>query len=74
MEPMILVSRKGENIFLTIKGEINSKSTGELLVAVRKLLITSLKCAAPGTRVTYCVKTRAILDLGKISSFSAGNR
>jgi hypothetical protein len=68
MGPRIAICRKGENIFLTIEGEFNCESSRELLSAVRHLLMTSLKCVAPGSRVTYCLKTRGKVDPGKIAS------
>ncbi len=69
MGPRVSVRRKGENIYLTIEGEFNHKSFRELLATVQQLLMTSLKCATPGSPVTYCLKTRGKVDLEKISHF-----
>ncbi|MFZ5447840.1 MAG: hypothetical protein ACOZFS_04295 [Thermodesulfobacteriota bacterium] len=69
MEPKISVCRKGEEIFLTIEGDFNPESSQEFLRLVRQLLTISLKCAEPGSQVTYCLKTRGKVDLGKIAQF-----
>jgi hypothetical protein len=67
MGPRVSLCRKGENIFLTIEGEISNESMEELFVVVRQLLLTSLKCIAPGSRVTYSLKTRSTLDLKRMT-------
>ena len=59
MEPKVSVCRKGESIYLTVMGQIDDHSSYELLAVVRQLLQTSLKCAAPGSQVTYWLKTRS---------------
>ena len=69
MGPRVSVRRKGENIYLTIEGEFNYESSRELLAVVQQLLMTSLKCAMPGSQVTYCLKTRGKVDLEKIAHF-----
>ena len=69
MGPRVSVRRKGENISLTIEGEFNYQSSRELLAVVQRLLLTSLKCATPGSPVTYCLKTRGRVDLEKIAPF-----
>jgi hypothetical protein len=69
MGPRVSVCRKGKDIFLTIKGEINFESSLELLAVVRQLLNTLRKCAAPEDRVSYCLKTRATIDLEKMAHF-----
>jgi hypothetical protein len=69
MAPRISVCRKGEDIFLTIEGGFTGESLQELLLAVRKLLLTSLKCATPGSQVTFCLKTRGKVDLDKMFYF-----
>lgn len=66
MAPRISVRRKGDDIFLTIKGGFTDGSFQDLLLVVRKLLMTSLKCAAPGSQVTYSLKTRGKVDLEKM--------
>ena len=67
MGPRVSVRRKGENIYLTIEGEFNHESYRELLTVVQKLLMTSLKCATPGSPVTYCLTTRGKVDLEKLA-------
>lgn len=67
MGPRVSVCRKGENIFLTIEGDINFDSSQELLAVVRQLMNTLMKCAAPETRMNYRLKTRATVDLDKIA-------
>ena len=69
MGPRVSVCRKGENIFLTIEGETNGESLEELFAVVRQLLLTSLKCIAPGASVTYSLKTRGTVDLEKMTQF-----
>jgi hypothetical protein len=69
MGPRVSVCRKGKNIFLTIKGEINFESSLELLAVVRQLLNILRKCAAPEDRVSYCLKTRTTIDLEKMAHF-----
>jgi len=66
MAPRISVCRKGEDIFLTIEGGFTDESFQELLLVVRQLLMTSLKCATPGSQVTFSLKTRGKVDLEKM--------
>jgi hypothetical protein len=70
MAPRISVRRKGDNIFLTIEGAFNCDSFQELLSVVRQLLMTSLKCATPGSQLTYCLKTRGEVDFDKLAHFN----
>jgi hypothetical protein len=67
MGPRIAVYRKGENLFLSLEGEFNHKSFQEMLSVVRQMLMTLLKCAAPGSQVTYSFKTRGKVDLEKLA-------
>ena len=69
MGPKVSVCRKGDDIFLSIEGEFNNESSQELLSIVRQLLITSLKCAAPGSQVTYSLKTHGKVNLEKMAQF-----
>jgi hypothetical protein len=69
MAPRISVCRKGDDIFLTIEGGFTDESFQELLLAVRQLLMTSLKCATPGSQVTFSLKTRGKVDLEKMFHF-----
>jgi hypothetical protein len=69
MTPRISVCRKGDDIFLTIEGGFTDESFQELLLAVRQLLLTSLKCATPGSQVTFSLKTRGKVDLEKMFHF-----
>jgi hypothetical protein len=73
MGPRVSVCRKGENIFLTIEGDINFDSSQELLAVVRQLMNTLMKCAAPETRMNYRLKTRATVDLDKIAQVQEAN-
>ena len=66
MAPRISVCRKGDDIFLTIEGGFTDESFQELLLVVRQLLMTSLKCATPGSQVTFSLKTRGKVDLDKM--------
>jgi len=67
MTPRISVCRKSEDIFLTIEGDFNHESFQEMLSAVRQLLMMSLKCAAPGSQLTYSFKTCGKVDLNKMA-------
>jgi hypothetical protein len=73
MGPRVSVCRKGENIFLTIEGDINFDSSQELLAVVRQMMNTLMKCAAPETRMNYRLKTRATVDLDKIAQVQEEN-
>lgn len=67
MGPKVSVCRKGDDIFLSIEGEFNNESSKELLSILRQLLMTSLKCASPGSQVTYSLKTRGKVNLEKLT-------
>jgi hypothetical protein len=54
---------------MTIEGEFNHESSRNLLAVVQKLLLTSLKCATPGSHLTFCLKTRGKVDPEKIALF-----
>ncbi len=66
MAPRISVCRKGDDIFLTVKGDFTDESFQELLLVVRQLLLTSLKCATPGSQVAFNLKTRGKVDIEKM--------
>jgi hypothetical protein len=69
MGPRISVYRKGDDIFVTIEGDFNNESSQELVWVVRQMLKTSLQCAAPGSQVTYSLKTHSKVDLEKMAQF-----
>jgi hypothetical protein len=69
MGPKVSVCRKGDDIFLSIEGDFTDESSQELLSTMRQLITTSLKCAAPGSRVSYSLKTRGKVNLEKIAEF-----
>jgi hypothetical protein len=69
MGPKVSVRRKGSDIFLAIEGEFDHTSSQELLSIMRQLLLTSLKCATPGSKLTYSFKTRGQVNLEKIAQF-----
>jgi hypothetical protein len=69
MRPKVSVCRKGEDVFLSIEGEFDHESSQELLSIMRQFLMTSLKCAAPGSKLTYSLKTRGRVNLEKIAQF-----
>jgi hypothetical protein len=75
MEPKVSVCRKGESIYLTVTGQIDEHySSQELLGVMRQLLQTSLKCAAPGSQVTYWIKTRASVAPENVQAVSNNQR
>jgi hypothetical protein len=63
----ITVSRKGNDIYLTIKGDVTADSARDLLGALRNLLTMSLKCIPAGSQVTVTLKTRGTVDLSKLT-------
>jgi hypothetical protein len=69
MEPRFSVCRKGDDIFLTIEGEVNHGSSQELFWMVRQLVMTSLKYIVPGSQMTYSFKARGKVDLEKLAQF-----
>lgn len=59
----ISVNRKGEDLFFTMEGDFNDHSSQEVIDALKKLVMTLLKCAAPASQVVYTFKTRSKVDL-----------
>ncbi len=43
MRPTVSVCRKGDDLYLTLEGDFNHISSQQLLQALRKLVVTSLK-------------------------------
>jgi len=69
MAPKISVCRRSDDILLTIEGGCDSESFQEVLSVVRQLLVRLLRCAAPGSPLTYSFKTRGKIDLEKMAHF-----
>jgi hypothetical protein len=65
MGPTVSVCRKGDDLYLTLEGDFNHYSSPQLLQALRKLVLTSLKCFAADSPVTFTFKTRGKVDLKK---------
>jgi hypothetical protein len=62
MRPTVSVCRKGENLYLTLEGDLNQISSQQLLEALRKLVTTSLKCFTPDSPVAFTFKTQGKVD------------
>jgi hypothetical protein len=57
MGPTVSVCRKGDDLYLTLEGDFNHISSQQLLQALRKLVVTSLKCFAADSPVAFTFKT-----------------
>ena len=66
MEPTVSVCRKGEDLYLTLEGDFNHLSSQQLLLALRKLVGTSLKCFAADSPVAFTFKTHGKVGLKKM--------
>jgi hypothetical protein len=62
MGPTVSVCRKGDNLYLTLEGYFNQISSQQLLQALRKLVVTSLKCFAADSPVGFTFKTHGKVD------------
>jgi hypothetical protein len=62
MKPTVSVCRKGENLYLTLEGDLNQISSQQLLEALRKLVTTSLKCFTADSPVAFTFKTHGKVD------------
>jgi hypothetical protein len=67
MGPRITVCRKGDDIYLTLKGDLTVDSSPQLLGALRNLLIMSLQCTTAGSQVIVTLKTRGKLDSKRLA-------
>jgi hypothetical protein len=65
MGPEISVCRKGDRVYLKIMGEICLQTSDELLHAVRKMMLASLKFSIPGSTVSCTFQTKAKVKLGQ---------
>jgi hypothetical protein len=62
MGPTVSVCRKGEDLYLTLEGDFNQISSQQLLQALRKLVVTSLKCFAADSPAAFTFKTHGKVD------------
>jgi hypothetical protein len=62
MKPTVSVCRKGEDLYLTLEGNFDQISSQQLLQALRKLVMTSLKCFAADSPVAFTFKTHGKVD------------
>lgn len=62
MGPTVSVCRKGADLYLTLEGDFNQISSQQLLQALRKLVITSLKCFAADSPAAFTFKTHGKVD------------
>ena len=65
MGPTVSVCRKGDDLYLTLEGDFNHTSSQQLLQSLRKLMMTSLKCAAPDSPVAFSFKTHGKVERKK---------
>jgi hypothetical protein len=65
MGPTVSVCRKGDDLYLTLEGDFNQISSQQLLQALRKLVITSLKCFAADSPAAFTFKTHGKVDPAK---------
>ena len=68
MEPTVSVHRKGDDVCLILKGDLNHISSQQLLQALKKLVATSLKCFAADCPAAFTFKTYGKVDLKKTAS------
>jgi hypothetical protein len=57
--PKISVCRKGDNVYLKLMGDISPHSSEELLHAVKKMVLASLRFSSPGSKVSCTFTTQA---------------
>jgi hypothetical protein len=62
MRPTVSVCRKGDDLYLTLEGDFNHISSQQLLQALRKLVMTSLKCFSADSPVAFTFKTHGKVD------------
>jgi hypothetical protein len=62
MRPTVSVCRKGDDLYLTLEGDFTHISSQQLLQALRKLVMTSLKCFAADSPVAFTFKTHGKVD------------
>jgi hypothetical protein len=67
MEPTISVCRKGDEVYLTLEGNFYDASSQLMLQAMRRMVMTMLKCTAPESPVAYTFKTHGKVNLKKAS-------
>jgi len=65
MEPTISVYRKGEDLYLTLEGEVSGTSSQHLFEALKKAVMTSLKCVAPDSSISYLFRTHGNVNFKK---------
>lgn len=65
MKPKISVRRKRDNVYLKLMGNFSTHSSGELLHALKKLVLASLEFSHPDSDVSFIFKTHAKVSLGK---------
>lgn len=62
MEPRISICRRGENLYLKLKGNFNRSDSEEILRAVRRLVGISLQSSSPNTQVFFTFQTFAKIE------------
>lgn len=72
MGPKISVRRKGNNVYLKLMGDLSLNSSEELLHAVKKIMLASLRFSSPGTKVSCTFKTQAKVSFGSRRRGSPG--
>ena len=57
MEPTISVCRKGDDLYLTLEGDFHHISSQQLFQALKRFMLTSLKCFAADSPGAFSFKT-----------------
>ncbi len=59
MQPQLTISRKRENLYLKLTGNLNETSSEEILLAIKRLVHTSLQFSASEGQVEFTFQTHA---------------
>jgi hypothetical protein len=65
MRPKVSIYRKGNDLYLTLEGDYDHISSQELFQALRKMVVTSLKCFSADSPVAFTFKTHGKVESGK---------
>ncbi len=67
MDPKISVRRKGDHVYVKLMEDVSSNSSEELLHAVKKMVLASLKFSSPGSKVSCTFTTQAKVNIGRLA-------
>lgn len=65
MQAQISICRKCENLYLKLQGNFNENSSGEIMQALQRLLISSLQASSAEGQVRFTFQTHAKVDLSR---------